>query len=78
LKSARLQLLCVGDIVALFTGAWIEMRRPSVWHPTLMRSRSLRARGLKYWYPKNAEEWADVALFTGAWIEIKSGLKIVI
>jgi len=57
-------------IVALFTGAWIEMREQHRVFEANEASRSLRARGLKYIDWQDGLPDDDVALFTGAWIEI--------
>ena len=56
--------------VALFTGAWIEIERYKPIKDDGEKSRSLRARGLKYNIPTYFNGYVLVALFTGAWIEI--------
>jgi len=44
-------------------------------HP--LRSRSLRARGLKYKLYRVSDRGDEVALFTGAWIEMGNTLKLI-
>ncbi len=60
------------NTVALFTGAWIEMKYTKEKEEEVRRSRSLRARGLKSVVHNVVVVDPVVALFTGAWIEMTS------
>ena len=58
--------------VALFTRAWIEIRRGYQKSDSGYGSPSSRGRGLKYLKKLHRHNLDTVALFTRAWIEIPS------